>query len=111
MKHADDSSTDQAAGSGAQSLNLFNVNVDDGIAVRLSLGDSHNVDAAFQCFATNNNLNYLTRSRQVALVKICPRLVFSALKANMTNVMGHVNALDKAAQHGGQASQQGGPEQ
>ena len=28
-------------------LNFINVNVDDGIAVRLSLRDSHNADAAF----------------------------------------------------------------
>jgi hypothetical protein len=57
--------------------------------VRLSLRDSNNADAAFQCFATNYNLNKLTRSREIAVVKICPRLVFSTLKANMTNVVRH----------------------
>jgi hypothetical protein len=45
--------------------------------VRLSLGDSHNADAAFECFAADHNLNKLTRSREVASIKI------------MANVVGH----------------------
>jgi hypothetical protein len=57
--------------------------------VRLSLGDSHNADAAFECFAADHNLNKLTRSREVASIKICPGLVFTTLEANMTNVVGH----------------------
>jgi hypothetical protein len=38
-------STGQGEGKGAQPLDFFNVNVDDGIAARLTSGNSHHADA------------------------------------------------------------------
>jgi hypothetical protein len=72
--------TSGAASGALPPLNFININVDDEIAVMLSLRDSHNADAAFQCFATDHNLNNLARSREIASVKICLALVFSPLR-------------------------------
>jgi hypothetical protein len=70
--------------SGDQASNFVDVDMDDRITLRLTFGDSHHADATLQCLATNDNPDYLARSRNVAVVKICTGLVFSALKANVT---------------------------
>jgi hypothetical protein len=77
--------------------------MNNGIAVGLSPGNGHDADAAFEYLATNHDLDNLTRPRQVALVKIRPRLVFSAAKANMTYVVGH-KTLEKSVNAAGEAA-------
>ena len=68
-------------------LNLIDVKLDDGIASKAHpSGNSHYADAAFHSFTANHKLDYLTRSRHFASVKLSSRVVLSVLSANITNV-------------------------
>jgi hypothetical protein len=60
----------RAAENGDQELNFFDVNVDYVIALRCGVRNSDHADATLQHFATNHDLDYLTRSRHITLVKI-----------------------------------------